>query len=433
MPENARDSRHENAPAPASDSTGPSRAAARRFSPHGLIKRFASAIAPPPGAFRPSPRDGRSGTGGAPIAGQPGCRGGRGEYALVTLATVIAAVVAFVATDPCLVGLPYLLVIPLAWVVVRYSGRHVAWLFTMVLAVGAFGTVLGPAVFHRNATAMPSFLILALAYGVVLLLLSTIRRSRDETHERLALNMDELERFFASSLDLFCIANLKGAFLRLNGEWEPTLGYPLAELESMPFMSLVHPDDVEKSWDAFQQLTERGGPIHLTNRFRSQDGAYRCFEWRATRKDDRIYATARDITDRVQVEMQHRMAQFAMERALYSVVWVDDQARIVYANETFCASMGYARDELIGMPVFDIDPDFKRENWEEHKRLMREQGSLTFEGRHIRKDGSMFPVEVLTNYFEVDGKWHSCAFDRDISERKVMDETLRASERRAGL
>ncbi|MEB3226840.1 MAG: PAS domain S-box protein, partial [Synechocystis sp.] len=40
----------------------------------------------------------------------------------------------------------------------------------------------------------------------------------------------ELDQFFSLALDLLCIANTDGYFLRLNQEWEDTLGYPLQEL-----------------------------------------------------------------------------------------------------------------------------------------------------------------------------------------------------------
>jgi signal transduction histidine kinase/CheY-like chemotaxis protein len=43
---------------------------------------------------------------------------------------------------------------------------------------------------------------------------------------------------------------------------------------------------------------------------------------------------------------------------------------------------------------------------------------MRFETRHIAKNGRIFPVEVLTNYFEFEGRFHACAFDHDISERK---------------
>lgn len=53
---------------------------------------------------------------------------------------------------------------------------------------------------------------------------------------------EELDRYFASALDLLCIANTKGEFVRVNPEWEHVLGYSTNELEGRLFLDFVHPD-----------------------------------------------------------------------------------------------------------------------------------------------------------------------------------------------
>ena len=55
---------------------------------------------------------------------------------------------------------------------------------------------------------------------------------------------------------------------------------------------------------------------------------------------------------------------------------------------------------------------------------------ITFETRHRRKDGAAFPVEIRTGTFEQGGKLFYLALARDITERKLADEELRASEAR---
>jgi len=135
-----------------------------------------------------------------------------------------------------------------------------------------------------------------------------------------------------------------------------------------------------------------------------------------------------DITDRKQMEQSLLRTQFAMDRAPDSILWVDDEGGIVYANNSACASVGYEYGELIKMKIFDIDPELPPEKWEKHKEEVRRQGTKTFETQHRKKDGRLFPVEVRSNHFFYDDRYLSCAFDRDITERKKAEKALQESE-----
>ena len=137
-----------------------------------------------------------------------------------------------------------------------------------------------------------------------------------------------------------------------------------------------------------------------------------------------------DVTERTLAEEALRRTQFAMDRANDSVLWVGDGGEIIYANDSACSMLSYSREELLSMTVFDIDPDFPRQNWENHKEQMRRDRTMSFESRHVAKDGRIFPVEVSSNYFEIDGRFCACAFDRDISDRKQAEAALMESEKR---
>ncbi|MFW6324599.1 MAG: PAS domain S-box protein, partial [Desulfovibrionales bacterium] len=129
-----------------------------------------------------------------------------------------------------------------------------------------------------------------------------------------------------------------------------------------------------------------------------------------------------DITRRKQAEEELRLTQFAMDRAPDSIMWVDDQGIIVYANNASAESLGYSKEELLEKTVFDMDPDFPANEWEKHKKKLKCVKKNTFESRHRRKDGTFFPVEVTTNYIEYKGRFLGIAFDRDISERKEIEK-----------
>ena len=140
-----------------------------------------------------------------------------------------------------------------------------------------------------------------------------------------------------------------------------------------------------------------------------------------------------DITERKLERDSLKRTQFAMDKAPDSILWVDDEGGIVYANETACTSMGYTRDELQTMKVFDIDPDVPPDQFDRHKEDLRRQGTMTFESRHRTKYGDIFPVEVSTKHFEYEDRWIACAFDRDITARKQAEETVQKLSRMQSL
>ena len=114
----------------------------------------------------------------------------------------------------------------------------------------------------------------------------------------------ERDRFFDLSLDIMCVANFDGYFVRLNPAWQTTLGFTTEELCTAPFMDYVHPDDREATLAATSELGSGHDVIAFENRYRCKDGSYKWFLWNATRStaDNMIYATARDVTERKAAE-----------------------------------------------------------------------------------------------------------------------------------
>ncbi len=143
-----------------------------------------------------------------------------------------------------------------------------------------------------------------------------------------------------------------------------------------------------------------------------------------------IVGTVLDITERKQMEESLARTQFGVDRARDAIHWVTPDGKLAYVNQTFCDSLGYSREELLSMSIFDIDPQVSKAHWPERWRQSRELGSHMFESRHKTKDGRTIPVEVAINFINFGGEEYHCAFARDISERKQAEEALRESEAR---
>lgn len=104
--------------------------------------------------------------------------------------------------------------------------------------------------------------------------------------------------------------------------------------------------------------------------------------------------------ERRQAEEEIALMNFVLNSVQEPVFLIDKDARFRYVNEESCRVRGYTREELLGLRVADVDPDFPMERWADHWNELMSARSLIFEGRHKTSDGRIFPVEINANYFE---------------------------------
>ncbi len=255
---------------------------------------------------------------------------------------------------------------------------------------------------------------------------------RERIEKQLRDTSEELERFFTLSLDLLCIADMQGHFLRLNRSWESTLGYSLAELEGCAYLDYVHPDDVAATLAVMTDLEANNSDVlGFTNRYRCKDGSYKWIEWHSKPfQEILIYAVARDVTDSRshaealrESEARYRALFDFNSDAIFSLnVSGDGSMVIAEANSTACTRLGYTREELIGMALSKLDAPSYPKNHEKIMQEFAEQGHALFESVHLAKDGHQIPVEVHAQAYTLQGMPMTLGVARDISERKQADK-----------
>ncbi|MEO5559147.1 MAG: PAS domain S-box protein, partial [Dokdonella sp.] len=110
----------------------------------------------------------------------------------------------------------------------------------------------------------------------------------------------ERDRFFSLSLDLMCVANMDGHFLRVNAAFETTLGFDESELLGRPFLDFVHPEDQAPALEVMKSLGTGAKLVNFENRYLCKDGSYRWLNWTCAPvvEDGQLYAVAHDITER---------------------------------------------------------------------------------------------------------------------------------------
>lgn len=239
---------------------------------------------------------------------------------------------------------------------------------------------------------------------------------------------EEMDAFFNANLDLFCIADEKGHFLRANPEWEKVLGYRGSEITGRRFIDFVHPDDAERTLAEYERLQNGGGMELFENRYRCRDGSYRHIEWRAIPKGNLVYAAARDVTERKLHEESMRKLSQAIDQSPFPIVITDLDARIDYVNEAFCRATGYSPEDVHGrnpriLQSGKTPAAVYQDLWEKLTAGKSWQGELvnrTRDGREYTEHTLIYPLRDINGNIT-----HYLAHKEDISAQKAADERIR--------
>ncbi|MGA2704626.1 MAG: PAS domain S-box protein [Isosphaeraceae bacterium] len=263
--------------------------------------------------------------------------------------------------------------------------------------------------------------------------------SRKQTEE--ALRSGELRfRQMAETIgEVFWIASADGKTIHyISPAFEKIWGRPCAELYANPNLCLeaIHPEDFAKVRSALDGLSQ-GRPYDIDYRITRPDSTLAWISDRGyVQRDDRgrvvlISGVASDITERKRVE--EAIAEEAIRRRILveesrdGIVVLDMNGKVYEANRRFAEMLGYSREEVGLLHVWDWDTQRDRTQLEARLRGMGRAGDH-FETRHRRKDGTQFEVEISTNAAEFGGRKLVFCICRDISRRKQAEQALRDRE-----
>ncbi|MGM0531015.1 MAG: PAS domain S-box protein [Bacteroidota bacterium] len=143
-----------------------------------------------------------------------------------------------------------------------------------------------------------------------------------------------------------------------------------------------------------------------------------------------------DITDRKLAEKglikSKNKFKALVEQSSEMLFLHDLDGWIIEFNRAARKNTGYGHRELASMNVLDIDPDAG--NREDRKKywqaLSVNDDPVYFETRHQRKDGTIYPAEIVISKIVLEDQKYILALASDITERKQAEEKLRQTEAR---
>ena len=160
------------------------------------------------------------------------------------------------------------------------------------------------------------------------------------------------------------------------------------------------------------------------------------FEFRVDDPDDivrmAVFLTTSLLVTALTTKLRASEARFRsfVNHATDGFFLFDEHQALVDVNSQACESLGYSREEMIGMHPRDFDAGLDEASIARIGEQVASGETVTFETQHRRKDGTIFPVEVRVRQFQHGAHRFRLSLARDITERKRTEEVLRESEAR---
>lgn len=197
------------------------------------------------------------------------------------------------------------------------------------------------------------------------------------------------------------------------------------------FSTGLSENDLKKYNQSMKEAVDKGIPFEFDYSFEI-NGHHKNFNLHAhpvvlEGATIKIYGTLQNLDNISKRTDDMYFTKYSLDYARDMIYWISPEGIITYANQTACEKLDYSQEELLGKHVNHLDKNIEADSnlfWENLKK----EKSLEFETFHFAKNGKQIPVSVITNYINYRGKEFNCAFVRDLSKKKKIDEIIKISK-----
>lgn len=218
-------------------------------------------------------------------------------------------------------------------------------------------------------------------------------------------------------------------------------GYSREELIGRPFSDFIHPEDLKRMMEAFQNAfadQDIGAALEFRVLRKDDSVAYCYASPTVTRKGDEVVAlnaVIQDITELHQAEDALKESE-EMFRNLAeqspNMIFINVRGKVAYANRRCEEIMGYTRQELYS-PQFDFlsitAPDYRELVKQKFRVHMSGKDVPPYEYALVTRDGRMLETIMSPKLINYCGEMAILGTITDISESKQAAQAIRESER----
>ena len=239
--------------------------------------------------------------------------------------------------------------------------------------------------------------------------------------------------------DIIEVVDTEGVIRYISENVEKSFGWHAEELIGRNVFEFAHPEEIGRlQEDLTRLLSAENSTTTYECRNLCKDGQYKTIEITATNLShnkmiDGVLLNYRDVSERKKAETALQEKENFLRAILETTTdgfWVVDlKGNIKNVNAAYCRMSGYTKEELLSMKVQDIEALETEYDTKQRIKRVIQNGAERFETRHIRKDGSIFDVEISVTFMDHDEGLLVC-FCHDITERKRAEEKIAESNER---
>lgn len=230
-----------------------------------------------------------------------------------------------------------------------------------------------------------------------------------------------LQQMFDQASDVLLVLDMQGRLLEINQTACDVLGYTRQALLQKNIRELVETTQAPDIGQRLDRIRQHGYETFEVS-YLHQSGRLIPFEVHSRQikvvDGEYILHACRDITLRKHSERMYRYIIRASGEGFFALSAVD--ARFIDANETYCAMLGYTRNELLRLHVYDVEILESRDDVLARIQNIVQTGYQLFETRQLHKNGQPLELEISVSYAPVD-QGVLFVFARDISQRKRQE------------
>ncbi len=136
-------------------------------------------------------------------------------------------------------------------------------------------------------------------------------------------------------------------------------------------------------------------------------------------------ALQKEVNERKEAEQELNKFKFVSDNSTDANFLIGRDAQFLYVNKAACKMFSYTKEELLKLRIPDIDIRYGLEQFQELFNLIQTKHVPVVETVNKRKDGSTFPSEITVTGHRMSGKPYMFASLRDVTRRKLIEETSR--------